>query len=243
MKKTLYAILFITISAMGVYWYTTPMTLNTYIQQQIESQGTSVIGQDLSIKSVDIKILDGLGIVRGLNVQNDNTAENKNLLYIDKIGIDIDITSLTTQPYIINTLTISGMKVHATLSKKGLIKILPRLNNNAQSTGDDTAFSTENSAVQKRILIKSIVFKDINVSLDLSILNQGTKAFTLKSLTLKNIGEKDGTPVDKIGVVLSKRILESVKNKIEDTQKKEIENKVKKKLKYILKDKLNKFIK
>ena len=239
MTKTLYAIVFISISAMGIYWYTTSVDLNAYIQQQIESQGTSAIGQDLSIKSVDIQLLDGVGVVRGLIVKNNATTENKNLLYIDKIELDIDITSLNTQPYIINTLAVSGMKVHTALSRKGLMRILPRLNNNEKSTDNDITFSDkvflpEKSAVQKRILIKSIVFKDINVSLDLSILNQDTKTFTLSGLTLKNIGEENGTPVDEIGAMLSQQIVRSIQSKIEDTQKKEITKKITNKVKDIL---------
>ena len=240
MKKKLYAILFITISAIGIYWYNTPMNLNAYIKQQIESQGTNALGQDLNIQSVDIQVLKGHGIVRGLNVQNNNTSQNKSLLYIDKIEIDIGIASLITQPYIINTLAISGMKVNATLNKKGLIKILPRFNSNKKSAGGDTVVSKKKSTEQKRILIKSIDFKDINVNLDLSIINQGTKTVTLKSLTLKDIGKENGTPVDKIGIVLSKRILKGIQDKIEETQKEVIQNKVKSKIKDALKDNLNK---
>ncbi|MFT6918959.1 MAG: hypothetical protein ACJA2G_001594, partial [Cognaticolwellia sp.] len=54
----------------GALWFLAGSSLNGYIKGQIETVGSKVTEQKVTVKTVDIKIASGAGSILGINLAN-----------------------------------------------------------------------------------------------------------------------------------------------------------------------------
>ena len=233
MKKTIYALVITIITIIAIFWYMKNIDFNGYIKEQIEIQGSTATGQTIKIEQLDITPLKGIGIIRGISLSNPKEYKNDTALSIDTVHLNIDITSITQQPYIINQLKVTGVTVNAELNQNGQTNLLAIQN----STGKNNPPSqSANQSVKKdgskdRIFLKELTLENIVINLDLSVLNKNIEVLNLDTITLKNIGGKKGMPIDDLAPELSKKILKILEQKIIEKQKDDLEEKLKEKLK------------
>ena len=68
----------------GALWFLANGSLNEYIKSQIETVGTQVTEQAVTVKAVDIKLTSGAGSILGINLANPETYSQPNALSLNR---------------------------------------------------------------------------------------------------------------------------------------------------------------
>lgn len=199
----------------AMLWYLAASDWNSFIKSQIEIHGSHLTGQTVSVDSVDLKLTEGFGGIYGLNVSNPPQYQQKQALSLGEISLDVDVKSVTSSPIVIEDITVSAAQSSVEFDKEG--------NNNIQDLLDTIESHTSQSADQQKkqakkdkkpttkVAINSITVEKLQLTLDLSKVNGEVIQVQLPDITLTDIGEKDGLPADQLGIEISKKLLESVK--------------------------------
>ena len=106
MKKIVIFISLLVMLAAGAFWFLTGSALNDLIKQQIEQVGAKVIEQPVTVKQVDMKLLEGAGTIKGLVLANPKKYSAPSVFSLDEVTLDINLESLTTDLIIIEEVVI-----------------------------------------------------------------------------------------------------------------------------------------
>jgi len=239
MKKTLLFISLLIFLAGGAFILLTGDVLNQLIKEQIEAQGRALTEQSVSVANVDMKLLKGTGSIKGLVLNNPTSFSSSPAFSLDEITLDINITSLTSEPIILDKLIINSPKVLVEFNEKGrsnIQEILAAINKNFSPSSD----SVPSNESERRIMVKKFILAGVALDLDLTKLGNTTHTKTLPDMTLTNIGGKTGLPANELGGELLKKALSSIWKSAKKQQNKVIEDKLKEKVKDKISDLFNK---
>ena len=78
----------------GALWFLAGGSLNDYIKNQIETIGTQVTEQPVTVKAVDIKLTSGSGSILGINLANPKTYSQPSAFSLGEMTLDINLERL-----------------------------------------------------------------------------------------------------------------------------------------------------
>ena len=216
-------------------------SIENLIKKIVHDYGSKVIGTDVSISGVEFKPTTGYVAVNGIQIENPKQYKSKNLFYLDKIGVKINISSLMDDLIIVDSIQIENPKITyemISLTENNISDILKNIEKNSSKT-NTTKKDTKKSDKNKKESAKKVIIKNLNI-------NNGTVSvmagigdlkkelsLPLPKIEMHNIGqEKQGSSIiDTMNLVISKILnsaTETVVSKnlqdLKQTTKKELKN-------------------
>jgi uncharacterized protein involved in outer membrane biogenesis len=238
--KKLAAVIFILLLVCGgALWFLANGSLNDFIKAQIESEGSKVTSQQVSVESVEMKLMEGAGIINGFSLSNPKQYKYKHAFSFDTVVLDINVKSLTEDPIVIDEITINNPQAFVELTNTGganLKDILDQIEKNLPKTSDTPK---EPSGKEPNIRVTKLTLAKTSLSLDLSALGNKEHQLVLRDINLTNIGGASGLPASQLGGVIAQEALSSIWSQAKKEQKKKITDKITNKLKEKALDKLN----
>lgn len=228
----------------GALWFLAGGSLNDFIKNQIETVGTQVTEQTVSVKSVDIKLTSGAGSILGINLANPKTYNQPNAFSLGEVTLDINLESLTSSPIIIDAIVIKSPEAFVEMTKTGgsnIKDILDAIERNTPK-GDSQAADTTptNTTEEPRIKVSKIVLAGTALSVDLTAFGNKEHTATLPDINLSNVGGEAGLPASQLGSEIVKQALSKIWKQAKETQKKKLVDGAKDKLKEKLEEKAKK---
>ena len=256
MKKIIILLTIVIAVVAGAFWFITSDKLNLLIAEQIELQGSKFTEQAVTVKSVDMKVLQGAGTINGLVLNNPKGYSATPAFSLNTTTLDINITSLADAKnggaVIIDEIIIVKPEALVEFSETGgsnIQEILDAINKNLpkSSTAKDATQAPTSNDNMPKVRVKKFVLAGVALRVDLTKLGNTTHKKTLPNIELTNIGGDAGLPADQLGGTMLKEVLSAIWKEAKKSQKKVLEDKLKEKAKDKIKDKtkdlLNKFTK
>ncbi|WDE04138.1 AsmA family protein [Thalassomonas viridans] len=226
----------------GALWYFASGSLNLFIKEQIEQQGSAYTGQQVSVGQVDIKLTQGAGSISGLSLANPATYQQKNAFSMENVTLDINVKSLTEEPIIIDEIAIIAPQAFVEVSKTGssnfneildeLERNLPKSEQAPQPAGEEPAQNKQ----EPKIRVEKIVVSGVALTLDLSQLGNKAHQVTLPEINLTKVGGEQGLPANQLGGEIIKQVLKKISKAAKEEQKQKIKDKITDKIKDKLSD-------
>lgn len=243
MKKIVIFISLLVMLAAGAFWFLTGSALNDLIKQQIEQVGAKVIEQPVTVKQVDMKLLEGAGTIKGLVLANPKKYSAPSVFSLDEVTLDINLESLTTDLIIIEEVVIDKPQafVEFTESADANIKdLLDTIKKNTASNNAAEPASQNTSAATKEPIVRvnKFVLAGVALTVDLSKLGNKAHQAVLTDINLTNIGGEKGMPASQLGTELVKQALSAIWQQAKKQQTKILKDEAKKKLEEKAKEKL-----
>lgn len=221
-------------------WFLASGSLNDFIKQQIETQGSKITNQTVLVKNVNMELMKGSGAINGFSLSNPEKYKYPNAFSFETILLDINIKSLAEEPIVIDEIRINNPQAFVELTQSGtsnLTDILNAIEKNIPQSEAETS-TEEASQNEPNIRVSKLVLSSTNLLLDLSAFGNKEHQLTLPDITLTNIGGEAGMPASLLGAEIAKQALASIWKQAKSEQKNKLKAKVKEKIKNKLKEKL-----
>jgi len=163
--------------------------LNTIIKEAIEYVGTEMTGVEVSVGSVDIDTTSGLGVVEGITIANPKRFQAPYLLVLDRISVEVNVSTLTSDILEIRTVEIISPVVHWEGDFRG--SNLDRVHQNVKRyTGKGE--KREPSSPENRVIIDNLYITGAEVNISFKGANTGELTVPIPDIHLKDIGRPEG---------------------------------------------------
>jgi hypothetical protein len=241
MKKILIGLVIILLALGGAAYYFLS-DLNAIVKEQIEKHGSSALQTKVKVSGVNIKLMDGLGEIKGFSVANPKGFSDVSALGFDIIRIDIGTENITEMPIIIEEVMIDSVATLYELNTqaKGNLNVLLDQLSSGRSSESSTPKESKDSNTKKtdvRIVIKKLVIKDTKLALDLTALGDKKYHETLPTFTVNNIGGIQGLSPEELGKAIGKSLLDNIIKQAKKKQKEKLIDKLTEKATEKLKEK------
>ncbi|MFQ5740715.1 MAG: hypothetical protein ACE5JX_17060 [Acidobacteriota bacterium] len=203
----------IMIAAGGVVWLLYSR-LDSIVKSAIEHYGSEATGTTVQVDSVHISPSTGRGTLRGLRVGNPEGFSSKDALGFGEITVQIDISTLTSQPIVIDEVLVDEPRVNYELnsSRQSNIDVIRKNVEGHRGEGTGGGDSTPT-----RLLIKKFSFQNGEIEADMSAIGAKEVKADLPTVRLENVGAPDGATPAQIGKTvfgaMAKQISQAVTRK------------------------------
>ncbi len=226
-KLAAFAISILLISGAAL-WFLAPNAFNEFIKEQIETIGSKTTEQTVTVDKVDFRLTKGAAAIYGLSITNPKSYQQKYAFTLGAIDLDIDISSLTEEPIIVEKFIIKDAKAFVEFTKSGQSNFQEILNAINEQLPENTNKTDENSTKpEPKIKINKLILSGIGLTLDLQQLGLQAYQETLPSIDLGNVGGKTGLPASKLGIEIGKKIFDSIWQQAKTTQQDKLAEKFK----------------
>jgi hypothetical protein len=199
MKKVLIAGVVIIVVIIGIIFLTLS-NLGPIVKKAVNTVGPNITKTDVIVSDVSVSLFSGEAKVKGFFLGNPKGFKSAQAMRVGSIYVDIDESSITKNPIIINKIEIIAPEI--TYEKiKGSDNFQALLKNvqssaNAEKKAQSKPESKESKA--KKIVINNVIVKDGKVNLTMATLGGKEVTAPLPDIHLKDIGkEKQGaTPAE-----------------------------------------------
>jgi len=189
MKHLLVAIaVFLALTVAGGAWYILS-NLNTLVAGAIEYYGSRATKTSVQVSGVNVSLTDGKATIAGLSVANPDGFETPHAFVLSSITVDIDTASLTSEPYGIELIDVSGPKVIFEVNQQGKDN-LRTMRDNLGTTSEETAADTTQPS--PRLAIGRIVLADARLNAHLTPLDE-RRQLSIPSFAMTNL---EGQPAE-----------------------------------------------
>lgn len=226
----------------GALWFLAQGSLNDYIKNQIESVGSQVTEQSVTVRAVDIQLAQGAGSILDINLANPKTYNQPVAFSLGEMTLDINLESVTSTPIIIDAIVIKSPKAFVEFTKTGgsnIQDILDAIERNIPK-GDSAPADTQGNTEEPKIKVTQIILAGTALTIDLSALGNKEHSATLPDITLNNVGGESGLPASQLGSEIIKQALSKIWQQAKATQKKQLTENAKEKLKEKFEEKAKK---
>ena len=199
MKKVLIAGVVIIVVIVGIIFLTLS-NLGPIVKKAVNTVGPNITKTDVIVADVSVSLLSGEAKVKDFFLGNPKGFKSAEAMRVGSVYVDIDESSITKNPIIINKIEIIAPEI--TYEKiKGSDNFQALLKNvqssaNAEKKAQSKPESKEGEA--KKIVINNVIVKDGKVNLTMAALGGKEVTAPLPDIHLKDIGkEKQGaTPAE-----------------------------------------------
>ena len=231
--KVIASILVIVFLALGgALWFVAGGSLNDFVKAQIESVGLQVTEQKVSVNLVDIRLSEGAGTIKGLNLPNPKGYGAENAFTLGETTLDINLESLTSTPIVLDAIIIKQPSAYIQITKDGKsnIKELIDIIKKNTATGNAQKTTTDSATKEPLMAVDKIVLAGTKLTLDLTELGNKAHEITLPDINLDRIGGQQGVPASQLGSEIIKQALSSLWKQAKKQQEGIIKEKVKAKV-------------
>ncbi|MEH6556545.1 MAG: hypothetical protein V7459_04920 [Oceanicoccus sp.] len=200
--------------------------MNGLVKDAVEDVGSQVLKTSVTLKAVNIQLLQGKAKISGLTIGNPQGFDQPHVFQMDDISVEIDLASLMDNVVNVKKITIDGANVIA--EQKGLGTNLQALMKNLEGSADSSNKTVaEGGSPGPEILIKVGLFQFINSSTNFVSEKWGEKQVSIPDIRLTKLGGEQGLPPQKLAETILKPVLKQLNKAIETRIKELLEGKFK----------------
>ena len=215
MKKALIVVgVVLVLGVLAVVWLFS--SLDDIVKEQIEVVGTELTGTRVGVDGVGIKLTEGTGRITGLTVANPAGYKADHAFSMKNLRLGIDLPSVGKNPLVLNELVIDSPLVKMEMNEKGgsnLKQISDNVSANTAKADKKAAEGQQQASGGEplRILIRKLIIKDVSYAINSPVKKLDGATGTLPTITMSNVGGKNGGTSAEIGKVvvgeLTKRVI------------------------------------
>lgn len=188
--------------------------LDAIVAGLIEKAGTEAVGTDVRVSKVGLDLKGGKAVISGLTIRNPKGYQDKYIFSMDDIGVDIDTSTLTKNPIVINEVLVRQPKVFFELDKNN-VSNMDTLKKNMQRT-DTSKEKTDKAAgdgEEIKLIIKKFKFDGGNLSVKSAAMPDKDLNQKLPVISMSNIGAaKGGATANEIATEIVKKLVSQAVN-------------------------------
>ena len=211
-KKRLIGFALLTVIIVAVIYFAGSSVLNKGIKSGVETYGPRVTQTPVTLEDVQLSILSGSGMLKGLHVGNPEGYKSENIFALGQIDLKVNTRSVFSDKIIIDHIiikrpAISYEKKLTTSNLKKLLENIEQFTGPSSEPEAETA-EEEKAGTKKQVIIKKLLIEDGTIYVGALGIGQ---TVPLPRIEMENIGE-DGnemTMPEVIDLVLSK-VLQSI---------------------------------
>jgi uncharacterized protein involved in outer membrane biogenesis len=220
---SLFVVIVIAVVAGGFY---IANNMNGLVKDAVEDVGSQVLKTSVTLKAVNIQLLQGKAKISGLTIANPQGFDQPHVFQMDNIAVELDLASLIDRVVNVKEVTIDGANVIA--EQKGLGTNLQALMKNLEGSPDSSNQTVaEDGSSSPEILIKVGLFQFINSSTNFVSEKWGEKQVSIPDIKLTKLGGEQGLPPEKLAETILKPVLKQLNKAIESRIKELFEGKLK----------------
>lgn len=170
--------------------------LDSLVADAIETHGSRAAGTAVSVDSVEIRLREGRGTIRGLTVANPEGFSQPHALTWDEVSIDIDPASIPAPPYVLEEVRIEAPEVTLVVDERGRVN-LRELQQRIQGRQEPEAEPSSGEA--PRLKIRSLTFERGKVAVHTAEVGGRDAGAELPPLHLQDLGGAAGAAPATIG--------------------------------------------
>ncbi|MDX1451032.1 MAG: hypothetical protein R3183_00640 [Oleiphilaceae bacterium] len=229
--KKLFGFLLIVVVLLGGAAYWLMGNIDKIVHEQIEVQGTKALGVPVAVDDVVIRLMDGLGEIRGFSIANPKGFSDAPLMSFASVRLDIDTEKLSTTPLVIEEVSIDSASALYELNAQaqGNVNVLlDQLKRNMPASSGGKTENTDASSTSEgdiRLVVKRVVIKDTQLKLDLTGIGQKAYDETLPTFSASNIGGSEGLPPAELGAKIAEAMLDNLVDAAAAKQKERLKQK------------------
>lgn len=211
-KKRLIGFALLTVIIVAVIYFAGSSVLNKGIKSGVETYGPRVTQTPVTLEDVQLSILSGSGMLKGLHVGNPEGYKSENIFALGQIDLKVNTRSVFSDKIIIDHIiikrpAISYEKKLTTSNLKKLLENIEQFTGPSSEPEAETA-EEEKAGTKKQVIIKKLLIEDGTIYVGALGIGQ---TVPLPRIEMENIGE-DGnemTMPEVIDLVLS-QVLQSI---------------------------------
>ncbi|OUS23310.1 hypothetical protein A9Q98_15685 [Thalassotalea sp. 42_200_T64] len=218
----------------AMLWFLAAADWNGFIRSQIEIQGAQVLGEPVTVDSVDLQISEGFGGIYGVSFSNPSQFNQPKAFYLGEISLDLDLVSLGESPLIIESIILKKPQAFVEFDQNGKTNIEHLLNTIKKniSVSSEQAEQTQPEQKKKssdkpeaRIAIEKLTLAGVALTLDLTKVNGKTYNIEIPEVELGAIGGTQGLPASELAGVISTNIFKAISKAAKKQYKKALKDK------------------
>jgi hypothetical protein len=215
MKKSFYFLGALVVIIVAVV-FLVASNLDAIVKKSIEKYGSQATKTAVQVSSVKIKIKDGVGSIGGLRVSNPKGFSSPAAISLGNITIDIDTSTVTKDPVIIEKIHVSEPHLTYEINKSGKSNVDGLKSNLGSDRSGAKSSSETSSGKEKKIIIRDLVIEKGKVDVLVAALGNKANTTNLPTIHLKNLGGKGGSTPSEIALQiirpLSNRVSKAAMN-------------------------------
>ena len=211
-KKRLIGFALLTVIIVAVIYFAGSSVLNKGIKSGVETYGPRVTQTPVTLEDVQLSILSGSGMLKGLHVGNPEGYKSENIFALGQIDLKVNTRSVFSDKIIIDHIIIKrpAMSYEKKLTTSNLKKLLENIEQFTGPSSEPEAETAEEekAGTKKQVIIKKLLIEDGTIYVGALGIGQ---TVPLPRIEMENIGE-DGnemTMPEVIDLVLS-QVLQSI---------------------------------
>lgn len=209
MKKFLFVLLMLAVIAVAVL-FVFAEKLDGIVKNQIEEIGTETLGQAVSVGGVNIELKSGMGEITGLRIANPAGFSDSEAFVMDRIRLNIDLTSVSHNPLILDEFILEAPVVSLEIRKDGssnLDEIIAHLRaRQSEKTGQPAETKPESEKEPLRFVIRKLKIAGVQLTLRHPKFGEEAKELVLPDIDVGNIGTDNGVSPAKLGEIVVESI-------------------------------------
>lgn len=213
MKKWILRLLLALVVIGGFAVFLLLQNLGGIVERVMETQGSEMLGEPVSVGAVDLSLTSGVGQITGLTIDNPDGYTDPEAFSMDLIRLNVDLGSLSGSPIRLNEFILEAPEVYLEVredNRVNLEEIAANLNQNIQRAEKESKetppASEEEKAAVARLAIDHLKIAGVKLTDRHRKFEGGVKELTLPDIDLKNVGGDDGVTGPRIGLEIVEAI-------------------------------------
>jgi len=178
--------------------------INPIVKSGVEKSGPVILKAPVTLDAVAISFFSGSGELKGFTVGNPEGYKTDYAFSMDRLKIDLDVKSLTSDRIHIKNITIDSPSIvfEGSFGKSNLSQLQANAKEFAGPSGGST--KKKDSGSSKKLLIDHVSIDNGSISVSMQLLQGQKMTLPLPKLELNDIGkDKDATISDALGEILA----------------------------------------
>lgn len=211
-KKRLIGFALLAVIIVAAIYFAGSSVLNKGIKSGVETYGPRVTQTPVTLEDVQLSILSGSGMLKGLHVGNPEGYKSENIFALGQIDLKVNTRSVFSDKIIIDHIIIKrpAMSYEKKLTTSNLKKLLENIEQFTGPSSEPEAGTAEEekAGTKKQVIIKKLLIEDGTIYVGALGIGQ---TIPLPRIEMENIGEggNEMTMPEVIDLVLSK-VLQSI---------------------------------
>lgn len=201
----------------GIGLYLLLGNLDKILKGAIEGVGSELLGVEVRVAEVELDLKSGEGQIRGMSIANPPGYQAKNAFQMDMIRLGIDLSSLRSQPIVVNELNIQSPVVELEAKPDGttnLQDLLDNIEKNSAKADEKAAEeqpSTSGSGEKEPVKLSFKKLTITGVTVNAVVPEQETAQVVIPDIDRENVGGAEGfTPAEVGGVIIGDIVAQSL---------------------------------
>jgi uncharacterized protein involved in outer membrane biogenesis len=214
MKKVfLIALVVIVVGAGAIAWRVLS-NLDTIVASLIESEGSKALGTQVSVSGVEIDLRGGAAAIAGLTVANPPGWTAPNAFELDRVSVDIDLSSLRSPVIVLSEVDIDEARIAYEMRATGANNLQELLAGIESGPADDTEPTDESPGRDILLRIDSLEFEGLRATARVEDPRSPgeikEEQLTLPELDMTAVGGSAGSPPQQIAAAIAREMAQEV---------------------------------